>query len=204
MIIANDLVKTGLLLGGFTLIGSGLLATMYNLTADRIAESRKQALTNTLTSALSIDSFDNALTENSLQVTNPLLGTEASIIYRATLQKKPVAAMIQATAPDGYNGDIKVLTALDQDASVIGVRVIQHTETPGLGDAVEVNKSDWIHQFYGKSHSSGFALSSEGGSIDKLTGATITSRAVVNSVNRSIEYYQKSEQLIWQRIESNL
>ncbi len=103
--------------------------------------------------------------------------------------EQPVAAIIEATAPDGYSGAIQLLVGADFNGTVLGVRVTEHHETPGLGDKIERRISDWITHFSGKkidgATDSHFAVKKDGGDFDQFTGATITPRAVVNAVKRT-------------------
>jgi electron transport complex protein RnfG len=116
------------------------------------------------------------------------------VAYRALLDGKPVAVFLQPTAPDGYSGSIKLLVAILENGTIAGVRVLNHRETPGLGDYIETNKSSWIHGFIGRSLGNPepklWQVKRDGGVYDQFTGATITPRAVVRAVARSLEYFQ--------------
>lgn len=128
-------------------------------------------------------------------VTNPALGSSAPHrVFIARQNGEPVAAALESTAPDGYSGAIRLLVGADFHGKVLGVRVTEHHETPGLGDKVEVRISDWITRFNGLmvqgEHDTRWAVKKEGGMFDQFTGATITPRAVINSVKRSALYLQ--------------
>jgi H+/Na+-translocating ferredoxin:NAD+ oxidoreductase subunit G len=101
------------------------------------------------------------------------------------------AVVLAVTAPDGYNAPIRLLVGLDLEGIVTGVRVVSHKETPGLGDAIDIEKSDWIEQFTGTSLSAPrvWAVDKDDGPFDSLTGATITPRAVVAGVHSALEYF---------------
>jgi electron transport complex protein RnfG len=96
--------------------------------------------------------------------------------------------------PSGYSGDINLLTAVFANGEIAGVRVTKHEETPGLGDKVEVKKSDWITLFKGQNvlseDDSRWAVKKDGGQFDQFTGATITPRAVVGSVKQAVLFAQ--------------
>ena len=113
--------------------------------------------------------------------------------YRARRGDRPVAVIMNLVAPDGYNGAIRLLAGIYRDGTVSGVRVIAHRETPGLGDPIEADRSDWIHAFEGRSLADplprGWAVRRDGGDFDQFTGATITPRAVVEAVQRALEYH---------------
>ncbi|GKW06450.1 electron transport complex subunit RsxG [Pectobacterium carotovorum] len=128
-------------------------------------------------------------------VTNPALGSSAPHrVFIARQNGEPVAAALESTAPDGYSGAIRLLVGADFHGKVLGVRVTEHHETPGLGDKIEVRISDWITRFNGLvvqgEHDTNWAVKKEGGMFDQFTGATITPRAVINSVKRSALYLQ--------------
>lgn len=128
-------------------------------------------------------------------VTNPALGSSAPHrVFIARQNGEPVAAALESTAPDGYSGAIRLLVGADFHGKVLGVRVTEHHETPGLGDKIEVRISDWITRFNGLvvqgEHDARWAVKKEGGMFDQFTGATITPRAVINSVKRSALYLQ--------------
>ena len=102
--------------------------------------------------------------------------------------------LVSGTHPSGYSGDINLLSAVYRDGTIAGVRVTKHEETPGLGDKVEVKKSDWITTFNTKTVQSEsddrWAVKKDGGQFDQFTGATITPRAVVGSVKNAVLYAQ--------------
>ncbi|TKY83747.1 electron transport complex subunit RsxG [Pectobacterium polonicum] len=128
-------------------------------------------------------------------VTNSALGSPAPHrVFIARQNGEPVAAALESTAPDGYSGAIRLLVGADFHGKVLGVRVTEHHETPGLGDKIEVRISDWITRFNGLmvqgEHDARWAVKKEGGMFDQFTGATITPRAVINSVKRSTLYLQ--------------
>ena len=115
--------------------------------------------------------------------------------YLASLNGEPAAIIMQANAPDGYSGTISMLIGIMADGTLSGVRVIQHKETPGLGDAIELAKSAWITQFNGKSLNNpserGWAVKKDHGDFDQFAGATITPRAVVAAVHKALTYFDQ-------------
>lgn len=106
-----------------------------------------------------------------------------------------VALIAPTTAPDGYTDAIRMIVGIDQTGQITGVRVVEHRETPGLGDKVELSKSNWILGFSGKSLNNplaeGWAVSRDGGQFDSFTGATITPRAVVKQVRNSLLFFRQ-------------
>lgn len=102
-----------------------------------------------------------------------------------------------ATAPDGYNGKIEMIIAITIEDKITGIRVLKHNETPGLGDKVELRKSNWINSFTGKQYivkqDSRWKVKKDGGMFDQFTGATITPRAVVNSVKNTVTDFSTNQ-----------
>ena len=116
--------------------------------------------------------------------------------------RRPVAVLMIVTASGGYNGDIRLLIGIDTDGRVLGVRVISHRETPGLGDPIELEKSDWILGFNQKSlrqpEPPGWAVKKDGGQFDQFTGATISPRAVVKAVHNTLKYFAENQQSLFE------
>jgi electron transport complex protein RnfG len=108
---------------------------------------------------------------------------------------RTLAVLLGAVAPDGYSGAIRLLVAVGTDGRVIGVRVLEHRETPGLGDFIETRRSDWIHGFAGRSLGdpppAGWQVRKDGGEFDQFTGATVTPRAVVRAVRNALTYFDR-------------
>jgi electron transport complex protein RnfG len=139
---------------------------------------------------------DNDLLTDTVIARSPdLLGLESGVtIYRARKAGQPVAAVLHTTAPDGYRGPIEMLVAIAADGRLIGVQVVRHRETPGLGDAFENRNADWLPKFSGKSlddpPQQRWAVRPDGGDFDAFTGATITPRAIVKAIRRALEFYR--------------
>ncbi|NOU52852.1 electron transport complex subunit RsxG [Pseudoalteromonas sp. JBTF-M23] len=195
--IAQSMYRNGAILMAFALATTGSVALVQSLTAERIAIQEKQHLMQLLGQVLNADEHDNLLYLDCTTSNAPELGPGGPhIIYRASKAGKPSALLVRHVTPKGYSGNIDILTAVKADGSIAGVRVTRHEETPGLGDKVELAKSDWITTFNGMTISEAnvkqFAVKKDGGQIDQFTGATITPRAVVNSVKQAVMYTQKN------------
>lgn len=191
-----------LILGLFAVVGTGLVALTHDGTAERIAENERQALLRSLHQIIPPDSHDNDIYTDIIQVHDPLLGSEQPVnVYRARLGETPVAAVIASVAPDGYSGAIKLLVGINYDGTLSGVRVISHKETPGLGDAIEAERSDWILAFNGRSlgnpDQTRWKVKKDGGVFDQFSGATITPRAVVQAVYHTLRYYQTHREVLF-------
>jgi electron transport complex protein RnfG len=186
--------------GGFTLATIGavcaaLVATTYLMTRDRIAANEKAWLEKSLKPALAGLFFEGSVSESMLVIRAPhdLPGPDDVIIYRLFAEEKPVAALIAVTARDGYAGPIRVLVGVKYDGAVTGIRILEHRETPGLGDRIVSTRSDWVFQFDGHSlgnpDATGWALKRDGGQFDQLTGASVTPRAVISAVKETLIYF---------------
>jgi len=142
------------------------------------------------------------LTDTVIARSPDLLGVERGVtIYRARKAGQPVAAVLHTIAPDGYRGPIELLVAIGVDDRLIGVQVVRHRETPGLGDAFENRNADWLPKFRGKSLEAPpqqrWAVRGDGGDFDAFTGATITPRAIVKAVRRALEFHRAKDELVF-------
>ena len=203
MNLIKNMGISAFLLGLFAIIGTALVSTTYTFTADRIAENHRNALLKSLYELITPEQHDNDLFTDTVEVVEPtLLGTKNPVtIYRARKAGKPVAAIINSIAPDGYSGNIHLLVAIYDNGSLAGVRVVAHKETPGLGDAIELPRSDWILGFNQRSlnnpEAKSWAVKRDGGVFDQFTGATITPRAIVKAVYNSLIYFKANKETIF-------
>jgi len=180
----------------FAIVGTGFVAYTFDSTEERIADNQRRALLKSLNQLVPEDLYNNDIYADILYVRHSeLLGTDEPVpVYRARKNGWPVAAVLAPIAPDGYNGSIRLLVAIQLDGNLAGVRVVQHRETPGLGDSIEAERSDWILGFDGKSlldpEEDKWMVKRDGGTFDQFTGATITPRAVVKAVKEALLYYE--------------
>ncbi len=199
----SSMARSALLLTLFAAVGAGMVALTFEATRARIAENERQALLKKLHAILPEDRYDNDLLADTLQVTDPqFLGTDEPVtVYRARKGGRPVAVLFTVVAPDGYGGPIKLLVGINADGTLAGVRVLSHKETPGLGDAIDEARSDWILGFTGLSlrhpPPEKWKVKKDGGAFDQFTGATITPRAVVKAVFRALQYYRFHRRELW-------
>lgn len=195
--------RPAVLLGAFAAIGVGLLWLIHVSTADRISANERAFILRNLDDLLPRDRYDNDPLADIVSGHDPeLLGTEEpTSIWRVRRDGNPVAAVLQPVAPDGYSGDIALLVAVAFDGTLLGVRVTSHRETPGLGDAIERRRSDWILDFDNRSlenpEPGGWAVRRDGGVFDQFTGATVTPRAVVSRVYKALQYFSLHEEDIF-------
>lgn len=186
-------LRAAVLLGIAALIATALLAGIHAATAPRIAERERQQALAKLAAVLPPGLYDNDPIAERIAVDDPRLGPGGHVIYRARRGGIPSALAITATAPDGYAGRIELIVGVATNGTVIGVRVLAHAETPGLGDPIEERRSDWIHRFAGRSLGdpppARWTVRRDGGDFDAFTGATITPRAVTHAVRRVLEFH---------------
>ena len=191
---AKVISRSGLLLGLAGVIVIGLVTLVYHFTYDDIERSEYQALLLALNSIIPEDSHDNDIVNDTRDLpANKELGLKKdSLIYRARNNGEIFAAAFSVTAPDGYNGPIKLLLAIDRQGRILGVRVVSHLETPGLGDRIESRRSNWVDQFRGKSIDNpsrdDWKVKKDGGVFDQFTGATITPRIVIKAIHKALMY----------------
>jgi electron transport complex protein RnfG len=177
------------------LVASGaalLVSATHEWSRDRIAANERQRVLEQLRSV--VETLPNAEQLEPLEVPAPPGGSATltpSDTFLMIGDGSARAVVLAATAPDGYNAAIRMLIGIDLDGTVTGVRVVSHRETPGLGDAIEIGKSNWIEQFTGTSLNmpTVWAVDKDEGPFDSITGATVTPRAVVGAVHRTLQYY---------------
>ena len=181
-----------------------LIVVVAGITRERIAHNEQAWIRQRLDALVPPATHDNDLLDDSIAVRSPeLLGTSQPVrIYRARRGGVPVAAVIRAIAPDGYRGPIELLVAIAPDSRLIGVQVIRHNETPGLGDAFESRDVHWLDRFRGRSltdpPTQRWTVRRDGGDFDAFTGATITPRAIIKAVRNALDYYQRNSQRIFE------
>lgn len=202
-------VQTAGMMMAFTLLFTALMAGTYQATKSIIAKSAEAEKLSLINAILPAGSYDNDLLHDTLKLgPTPELGLdEGGLVYRARKDGQPVAVVMEAVAPDGYSGKIRLIIAVKSDGSISGVRVTEHRETPGLGDYIDPKKDKnkqrpWIGQFDGKSLTNlpveHWKVKKDGGDFDYMSGATISPRAVVNAVSRAMQYEQAHHAAIYQ------
>lgn len=200
---SREILLSGLFLWLFAVVGTTFVAVTENLARDPIIENERRMLLRNLNALLPAEKLDNDIVTDTLRIqASSLLGTkDASLVYRARYQGKPVAAIFNSIAPNGYSGKIHLLVGVYYDGSIAGVRAVKHNETPGLGDAIEIQKSDWILDFNAKSlgnpPADQWLVKRDKGVYDQFTGATITPRAVVQAVKNTLLYYEQNAEIIF-------
>lgn len=207
--LLSDASRASLLLGSFALFGVIVLALLNAQTKPLIAANEKQALLQQLNTLVPANRYSNELTQSSIILddneTKAYFSAPKGVtVYLARQQTQKqtkqqtqaIAAIFIITTLQGYSGAIKLIIAVNSDQSLAGVRVLSHKETPGLGDKIDAKKDDWILDFAGRSlqnpNENAWAVKKDGGEFDQFTGATITPRAVVAAVKKTLLWSEKN------------
>ncbi|QKQ24740.1 RnfABCDGE type electron transport complex subunit G [Candidatus Ruthia endofausta] len=188
------ILKSGALLFVFTVVSISFVSLTQINTKDAITYNEKQLLIQRLGELIS--DYSNDILADKYTKTLVLHGiTQTISIYPAKKNHQVFAYLIEHVYPNGYNGDIRLLTGVCVDKKLLGVRVITHKETPGLGDKIELKKSNWIEQFLGLSFLNpapkNWKVKRDGGIFDGFTGATITPRAIITATYQVLELLNK-------------
>jgi Na+-translocating ferredoxin:NAD+ oxidoreductase subunit G len=187
--------QTGIL-AGFALLASVLLGVTNCSTEDTIQRRLNEDLIKSLEEVVPAALHDNDMLQDTLKIPSAdfNIGANETTVYLAKKAGKVTAVCFKFIAPDGYSGAINMIMGIDRDGNILGVRVLNHKETPGLGDKIEVAKSDWILSFAGKSLDNltpaQWAVKKDGGVFDQFAGATITPRKSVQAINRGLQLFK--------------
>ncbi|MGZ5000495.1 MAG: electron transport complex subunit RsxG [Methylomonas sp.] len=190
--------QTGVL-AGFALLAAILLGIADLATRGVIERRLQEDLQANLEQVVPAELHDNNLLEASVMIAsqNAGIGAEQTQVYLAKKQGQVTAACFRFIAPDGYAGPINLVMGVDRNGEILGVRVISHVETPGLGDKIEISKSKWVLSFNGKSLDNltveQWAVKKDGGVFDQFAGATITPRKVVQAIKRGLAFYHSHQ-----------
>ncbi|KKN57882.1 hypothetical protein LCGC14_0557600 [marine sediment metagenome] len=200
--MTQSIRRSAIGLGLFAIITGGTIAFTHALTEERIAEQAARAEARALFEIIPESAHNNDMLRDTLILpASDRLSTKGPVtVWVARQNGQPVGMIMPVIAPDGYSGRIRLLVGIDLAGTLLGVRVISHNETPGLGDKIETRKSDWIKNFEGRSLGNPkprqWSVKTNGGAFDQFTGATITPRAVVKAVERSLVYFRQNQQVI--------
>ncbi|GAB1266479.1 electron transport complex subunit RsxG [Aurantivibrio infirmus] len=207
--LGNSIGFNSILLGLFALVTAAILAVTNELTADKIVVAKERAAQAALFEIIPRDQHDNDLFADTTPVVSDFVeflglqekSDEQRLIHLARKENQAFAAIIPSVAKDGYSGDIEMIIGINNAGEIAGVRVTSHNETPGLGDYIDVRKSNWIQSFDGKDLHSNFSerqeiiLNNQGEAYDQLTGATITRKAVIRQVRKTLSYFDITKPL---------
>lgn len=205
--LGQSVLKNATGLALFAFITAGVIALTQQTTKQQIDSNIAEAQARALYEITPKSSLDNDLLNSSIDLNSEaakaltsllLLGptSKSANVYFAELNSQTHTIIYPTIAPDGYTTAIKLLVGVKTDGTLSGVRIIDHKETPGLGDKVELKKSDWVLSFEGKSLSAPdidqWKVQKDGGDFDQFTGATITPRAVVNAVKNTLLFHNEN------------
>ncbi|WP_296980302.1 electron transport complex subunit RsxG, partial [Thalassolituus sp. UBA1505] len=193
-------------LGLFALVTAGAIALAQVTTADRIEHNIRLAQAKALNQIVPAGTYDNDILADTVAIdqrfNQQLLGPldDDDRIYLARNNGQVTTVILPAIAPDGYTTQIKLLVGIHADGSIAGVRITEHRETPGLGDKIDLKKSDWVLEFNDKNllevGEDGWAVKKDGGIFDQFTGATITPRAVVKAVKLAQKFFDHHKDVL--------
>jgi len=187
--------QTGIL-AGFALLASVLLGVTNCSTEGTIQQRLDEDLIKSLEEVVPAALHDNDMLQDTLTIPSAdyNIGANETTVYLAKKSGKVTAVCFKFIAPDGYSGPINMIMGIDRDGNILGVRVLSHKETPGLGDKIEVAKSDWILSFVGRSLDNltlaQWAVKKDGGVFDQFAGATITPRKSVQAIHRGLQLFK--------------
>ncbi len=206
---------TAVTMVAFALVGTALLAYIFDITRAPIEKSEAEARLALFRQILPDERYykqsqggddqheaDDSLLKNVIEIApNDLLGNKTpSKAYIAKQDHQFAAVILEAIAHDGYSGDIKLLIAIRADGTVSGVRVLTHKETPGLGDYIDIAHGNWInlfdHESVEKTPLEQWKVKKDGGKFDYMVGATITPRAVVKAVSKSLQFFEQNKAML--------
>lgn len=173
-----------------TLVAAGLLGTVFALTKEpiRLAELAKknEAIANV------VPGFDN---EPSQEVERLFLDGDSIFLYTARKGEEVLGTAVETFTNSGFSGNFKLMVGFDPDGLITDIAVIKHAETPGLGDKMEQDKSDFHVQFMGKDPATAkLQVTKDRGEIDAITASTITSRAYCEAVERAYKAFKQLDQ----------
>ena len=199
----GSILSSALILAALAAACTALVAATYDITEERIEDNRQRFLEESLAPMLEGIGYEGKLSDSTLTIPAPndLPGNADVLVYRVFADGQPVAAIFSVTARDGYAGVIKLLVGVTAGGTVNRVRVLEHRETPGLGDRIESTKSDWMEHFNGRSIGDppldDWEIRRDGGEFDQLSGASITSRAVVKAVRETLQYFATNADVVF-------
>lgn len=200
--------KNANVLAIFAIVCTAVVGIVHSLTKDEIELQKQQQLLKTLSQVIDPATYNNEIINDCIMFSQTGSDKAAKsknqtphAAYIATYNDSPVAMAITATAPDGYNGNIDIIVGIKTSGVVSGVRVLNHNETPGLGDKIELKRNSWITTFTDKKINGNpdprWKVAKDGGMFDQFTGATITPRAVVKAVHNTVAYFNENKETLF-------
>ena len=183
------------------IVASVIVSGSYEISFDRILRNQQNRQLATLDELLQDSTYDEVIENfNAAENINILRNLEPIPVYIAIRNRAPVAVVYSVGSSQGYNGPIHMLVGISMNGNITGVRITSHRETPGLGDQIEIGKSDWVTNFNQKTilnpSLSEWKVAKDGGSFDGFTSATITARAVIHTVRDALMHFEQNKEIL--------
>ena len=174
-----------------TVVSAGLLAYVYRLTKSPIEKARLREQKLALQQVL--PPFDNDPIKDSKTIPSDIPGKNYELtVYPAYKDGKLVGVAIKTFTLKGFSGRFDVMVGFLPDGTIYNTIVLNHAETPGLGDKIDPKKSDFAQQFKGKNPAKfKLKVKKDGGDVEAITAATISSRAYCDAVQRAYNAFKK-------------
>lgn len=199
MILQNTRRNAGIL-AIFAVAVTVLITLTYLGTKERIAKQEQAKLLRVIGDVVDTTQLTNRIQNDCtvLPLDDALGNTPNLKAYRGRTGSEMTAVAIESVAPNGYSGAIRFIVGLagEDYTKITGVRVLQHMETPGLGDKIDERVSPWIYDFNDKiitpELQPQWNVKKDGGQFDAFTGATITPRALTQAIAKTALYVQQN------------
>lgn len=173
-------------------VAGAILAGVYEMTSEPIAASKTATLEKAIKDVT--PEFDNKPTAEAFMAATS--DGDSLKIYPAMKGGELVGVAVESNTTKGFGGEIKVIVGLEADGTLRNYAVLQHSETPGLGAKMQ----DWFRTDKNKQSvlgrkldSNGLKVSKDGGDVDAITAATISSRAFLDAVNRAYSAFSQTD-----------
>jgi H+/Na+-translocating ferredoxin:NAD+ oxidoreductase subunit G len=173
-----------------------IILLVHNITKEKISKNKEQSALAYIAEVIPVKYNNDLFTDNiELDVPTYINDTNKITVYRARNEKQPVAISIMPVITRGYNGTLSLLIGISYDGVLTGIKILQHDETEGFGDQAHQDNSNWLLGFNGYSLETPeeqWAVKKDGGEFDQLSGATITSRGIINVIYKVLKYYSEN------------
>lgn len=170
-----------------TLAASTTLGFIYELTREPIAEAEMRKRNMAIRQV--VPDFSNQPNNESYKVA---VEGDSLQVYPAKQDGELTGLAVSSFTDQGFSGRIRIMVGFRPDGTINNISVLEHAETPGLGDKIEKAKSEWSSQFNGKDPEQfNLEVQKDGGDVDAITAATISSRAYCDAVQRAYKAFQK-------------
>jgi len=164
------------------------LGGVYTVTKEPIAIAKQKKLEAAIKSVM--PDFDTIVEAKFIDPE----GKDSLTFYFANKNGEQIGAAIKTYTMDGFSGKIELMIGMLDDGTINNTAVLAHKETPGLGDKMDIKKSDFPLQFKGKNPNDfNLRVTKDGGDVDAITAATISSRAFCDAVQRAYTTFEKEK-----------